>query len=141
MKPCKLPATHSLFPKTVDDLFNQFWGAEPRRGSFNPNIDVTETIDAFLVRAELPGVDADDVEVTVGPDSLTLKGEKKADIGPDDAKGHISERAYGPFQRSFTFRSAISTDDVLAEYKKGVLHVTLKKAQSEKVRKIEIRGE
>ena len=142
MQPSNVPSTRSsLFPKTVDDLFSQFWGPEVRRGAFDPAIDVRETPEAFLVRAELPGIDADEVEVTVSPDSLTLKGEKKLEAETEDAKGHITERVYGAFRRSFSFPSAISTDDVQAEYKKGVLHVTLKKAESGKTRKIEIRGE
>ena len=81
-----------------------------------------------------------EVEVTVGQDSLTLKGEKKVETRAEGIRGHITERVHGAFERRFKFPAAIATDGVDAEYKRGVLHITLRKSEAAKARKIEVRG-
>ncbi len=139
MKLCNVDNSRSLFPTNIDDLFSQFW-AEPFAAAtgYTPPIDVKETEDAFVVAVELPGVSAGDVEITVGNDTLTLKGEKKTET-VDDATGHVKERRYGAFQRTFSFPSQISTEGVVAESKDGVLRIAIKKAEAAKTRKVEIR--
>ena len=141
MKSNKLQRSNSLlFPSTIDELFHRVWG-EPLRQTWAPSVDVKETSDAYVIRAEIPGIDVGDVEVTVTGDGLTLEGEKKIETESDDEKGHISERVYGKFSRSFSFPTAISTEDVVAEAKKGVLTISVKKAEAEKTRRIEVKGE
>lgn len=139
MKPCNVPS-NALFPRTIDELFNQFWTESPR-ASFEPLVDVDETPDSFVIRAELPGIDVGDVELTVEADTLTLKGEKKTVRVIEDARGHIRERSHGTFSRTFTFPSPISTDDVVAEANRGVLEITVKKAETSKRRRIDIQGD
>ena len=142
MKPCKLPSVRSslLFPSTIDELFNRFWNDSPKY-EFAPNVDVKETPESYVIRAELPGVDADDVEVSVTSDSLTIKGEKKVETKTEDERGHITERVYGTFSRSFTFPVPVAPEEVTAEAKKGVLHITVKKSETEQTRKIEIKSD
>ena len=132
--------TNFLFPRTVDDLFQQFWG-ETSHAKWTPAVDVKETDDAYVLVAELPGIDVADVELTLTSDTLTIEGEKKIvteGVGPP---GQITERRFGKFSRSFTFPSAVATDEVVAESKRGVLTITVKKAEAGKTRRIEIQGD
>lgn len=140
MKPAIVNPCTTLFPRTIDELFNQVW-AEPKRASFAPRVDIDETAESYVIRAELPGVDAGEVELTVDAETLTLKGEKTTLTETEDARGHIRERSHGSFSRTFTFPNAISPDDVTASATKGVLEVVVKKAETAKTRRIEIKGE
>jgi len=136
MKPGKAaPAT--LFPQTIDDLFHHFSSDAPR-GGFAPLVDVDETPDSFVIRAELPGVDLSDIELTVEADTLTLKGEKKLVRDVHDASGHIRERSHGTFLRTFKFPSSITPEDIAAKSSRGVLSVVVKKATSSAQHRIEI---
>jgi len=143
MKPCKLPSVHSslLFPSTIDELFSRFWNDSPKH-EFTPSVDVKETPESYVIRAELPGVAAEDVEVTVTSDSLTIKGEKKIETTEtEDEKGHITERVHGTFSRTFTFPVPVAPEEVTAEARKGVLHITIKKSEAEQTRKIDIKSD
>ena len=141
MKPCKLPVvSQSLFPRTIDELFNRFWDDSRSGTSWSPSVDVSETPDAYIIRAELPGVDVGDVEVTVTSDSLTIKGEKKVE-NVADAEERVSERVLGAFSRSFSFPVHVATDEVQAESRRGVLEITVRKAETAKTRRIEIKSD
>ena len=126
----------SAFQRSVEDLFSQLW-TEPKRQSFAPLVDVDETADSFVVRVELPGIDAAEVELTVESDSLAIKGEKKL-LDVEEGHSYIHERRHGKFSRTITFPSVISTDDVVALANKGVLQITVKKAQASKRRRVDI---
>lgn len=106
-----------------------------------PSIDVKETDKAVEVEVELPGVDEKDVQVTYSGGVLTIKGEKKAE--KEETKGgyHLSERSYGSFFRSLTI-DEVDADKIEATFAKGVLKLTLPKAQSAqaKTKKIEIKA-
>ena len=147
MIPSKLPAVTGslLFPRSVDELFHRFWGNAHRDVSrdtaFAPAVDVRETKDSYVFQVEIPGIDAKDVELTVTPDRLTIKGERAVETASEGETVHIFERTHGSFERSFTFPAPVATDSVTAEAKRGVLHITVTKAEKEQTRKIEIRGE
>jgi HSP20 family protein len=96
-------------------------------GMPTPAIDVTEDSTAFKVTAELPGMSEKDIEVAVTGDTLTIKGEKKAEKEEQDKSYYLSERSYGVFRRSFALPEGIDTDKISAEFAKGVLMVTLPK--------------
>lgn len=128
------------FPRTVDELLLQFWGGSDS-GGWTPAIDVKETDEAYVLTAELPGVDAADVELTLTADTLTIEGEKKSVTVGEGESGQITERTFGKFSRSFTFPSAVAADEVAAESKRGVLTITVKKAETGKTRRIQIQGE
>ena len=147
MRHSKLPSVAGslLFPRSVDELFKRFWGdahCDVGRGTgYAPAVNVKETEDGYHFQVEIPGIDAKDVELTVTPDRLTIKGEKEVESASDSEKIHVFERSHGSFERSFSFPVPVSTDSVTAECKRGVLHVTVAKAEKEQTRKIEIRGE
>jgi HSP20 family protein len=103
-------------------------------------LDVCETEQAFVVKAALPGVKPDDVQITVHGDTLTIRGESKTE---EDKKGehwHLRERRYGTFHRSLTLATAVNSDKAHADFDLGVLTLTLPKAESAKPRQIKVGG-
>ena len=109
------------------------------RGNWVPSVDIFETDKHDLVlRAELPGMSREDIEVTVENGTIVLKGEKKFDQAVKDEQYRRIERAYGTFHRSFTLPNTVDTSKVTAEYKNGVLTVTLPFKEEAKPRSINV---
>ena len=132
------------FRREMDRLFDDFFGAWGGRalapfgegwGAFSPQVDVAEMEDEIKVSAELPGLDAKDVDVTVSHNTLTLKGEKKQEHEEKGEGYYRSERSYGSFQRSIPLPGTVETDEADAAFDKGVLTITFPKAAAEKGRK------
>ena len=116
----------------VDELFNALTGAmrpvrEPlwRAARLFPPLNVGKTREGYQVTAELPGIKAEDLEIDVTGDTLTLKGERKSVSLNEKASYHRRERATGTFQRSVTLPARVDGENVKAVYKDGVLTVTL----------------
>jgi HSP20 family protein len=107
-----------------------------------PAIDISEDEKMYKVSAELPGIDAKDIDVSVSGDTLVLRGEKRQEKEEKDKNYHFSERAYGSFQRSFQLPSTVDRDKVAADFSRGVLTITLPKtAEAQKPqKKIEIKS-
>ncbi len=105
------------------------WGA-------SPVVDVVETEKAYEITAELPGMDAKDIELRFAHDTLTIKGEKKEEKEEKKKDYYLSERRYGSFQRTFQTPDGVDPDKIAASFEKGVLKVTLPKtAQAQKQEK------
>ena len=129
------------FRQEMDHMFDEFfegrapalWGEEWT--GFAPRVDVAETDQEVKVTAELPGLDAEDVDVTVSHDVLTLKGEKKQEHEEKGEGFYRSERSYGSFQRSIPLPSTVETDKADAAFDKGVLTVKFPKTEAETDRK------
>ena len=96
-------------------------------GSWAPSVDIFEHEGNLVLKAELPGVDPKDVDVRVENNVLTLRGERKFETEVKKEKYHRVERAYGTFSRSFTLPNVVDTEKIKADYKDGVLQVTLPK--------------
>jgi HSP20 family protein len=109
------------------------------RGSWVPAVDIFET-DAhdLVVRAELPGISSDDIEVTVENGTLVLKGEKKFEAEVKEDQYRRIERTYGTFHRSFTLPNTVDTNKVSADVKNGVLTVKLPFREEAKPRTINV---
>jgi HSP20 family protein len=107
------------------------------RGTF-PAINLYQQDDAIVLTAEAPGVDPDQLELTVVNDSVTLKGRREEKDIPDNNRSYRRERQQGAFARTVALPEAINPDSVKAEYSNGVLKVRMEKAESAKVRKIAI---
>ena len=107
-------------------------------GSWAPAVDIYEKDGNIVLKAELPGVDPKDVDVRVENNVLTLRGERKFESEVKREKYHRVERAYGTFSRSFTLPNVVDTGNIKAEYKDGVLHMTLPKREEAKPRQIQI---
>ena len=132
----------STFRKEMDRLWNRAFG-ETAPGSvfeteWQPSADIAETAESITVKAELPGLEPKDIEVTLSDDLLTIKGEKKKEEEKKDEKVHRSERFYGMFERSFRLPSSIKMDKVEAKFEKGVLTITLPKTEEAKTKEIKV---
>jgi HSP20 family protein len=109
------------------------------RGNWVPAVDIFETENHDLVvRAELPGVERDHIEVSVENNTLVLKGEKRFDTAVKEENYRRIERTYGAFQRSFTLPNTVDTGKVSADFKHGVLTVTLPFREEAKPRTISV---
>ncbi|HEX8161876.1 MAG TPA: Hsp20/alpha crystallin family protein [Pyrinomonadaceae bacterium] len=111
------------------------------RGAWMPSVDIFENKDSIVLEAELPGMNREDFELTVENNVLTLRGERRFEKKDEADNYHRVERAYGSFTRSFTLPQTVSPENAAAEYKNGVLRVTLQKREEVKARRIEIAGE
>jgi HSP20 family protein len=111
------------------------------RGAWNPNVDIYENKDQIVVEAELPGMNREDFDLTVENNVITLRGERRFEKKDEADNYHRVERSYGSFTRSFTLPQTVSGEGATAEYRNGVLRVTLPKREEAKARRIEISGE
>ena len=111
------------------------------RGAWNPSVDIYENKDQIVLEAELPGMNREDFELTVENNVITLRGERQFEKKDDSDNYHRVERSYGSFTRSFTLPQTVSAEGANAEYRNGVLRVTLPKREETKARRIKISGE
>jgi len=121
------------FRTEMNSLFDNFFRGfelEPswaRLGAFNPRIDVRESEKEISVSAELPGLDDKDIDVSLTRDAVTIKGEKKKEKESKGKDFYRMERSYGSFTRTIPLPAEVDTDKVRAEFKKGVLNISLPK--------------
>lgn len=130
-------------PDLFDRFFEDFWKPAPFAETetwFAPSIDVSETDDTITVKAEIPGMKKEDIDITVSEGLLTLSGEKKADHEEKGESYHVRESRYGAFRRSIRLPAEVESDQIDAGYQDGVLTVTVPKGEGAKRKKIEVRG-
>jgi HSP20 family protein len=106
---------------------------------WSPPVDIAEDEKEYTIKAELPGVNKEDVKVTVEGGVLSITGERKAEKEEKDKKYHRIERNYGTFVRSFTLPEGAASEKVSAEFKDGVLKVHLPKDETAKPKSIEVK--
>ena len=130
----------------VDDLFNRrfmsfFDGADngETMANWTPAMDVIENEDSVLLRAELPGLSEQDVEINVENNTLSLKGEKKLEHSEEDGHYRRVESRYGSFYRSFSLPNSVDQDKIDAHFVNGVLEISLPKAEQAKPKKIAVK--
>lgn len=128
----------SSFDRLFEDTFSHLWGEGPERSSWAPAVDIVETEDAVLLRADLPGVDPKKVDIQVHDNVLTLRGERKFESEAREDNYHRVERSYGSFTRSFTLPRTVDATRVEATYKLGVLEVRIPKRPEAKPRQIKV---
>jgi HSP20 family protein len=137
-------------PNVWDEIFNirndfdRLLGrSETQVSAWCPVVDVRETQDQLMLQAELPGVTADDVDVSVENGVLTISGEKKQEVreGEEGSNYHLVERRYGRFERRFTLPRTVDAEKVAANYESGILTVTLPKAERARPRRIQIKAD
>ena len=112
--------------------------AEDGRSSWSPAVDIFENGDDLVIRAELPGVNKNDIDVRSQDGSLVLRGERKREEEITDDNAYRLERSYGGFVRSFRLPETVDAARIGASYKDGVLEITLPKAEESKPKRIEI---
>ncbi len=111
------------------------------RGAWNPSVDIYENKDQIVLEAELPGMKREDFDLSIENNVITLRGERRFEKQDEGDNFHRVERSYGSFARSFTLPQTVQTDQVAAEYRNGVLRVTMPKREEIKARRIEVAGE
>jgi HSP20 family protein len=111
------------------------------RGSWSPSVDIYENKEQIVLEAELPGMNREDFDLTVENNVITLRGERRFEKKEDTDNYHRVERAYGSFTRSFTLPNTVSGEGASADYRNGVLRVTLPKREETKARRLEVKGE
>lgn len=132
-------STQDRFNRLFNQTLSQVFGEEDRKlGTWAPAVDVFETDQNLVVKAELPGIDPKDVEIRVESNTLFLKGQRKFEIEVKEENYHRIERSYGSFTRTFALPGSIDAEKVSADYKSGVLTLTLPKREEAKPKTIKI---
>ena len=134
------PARLRDFPPAIDELFQQFSNAvHPAGDNWAPRVNISETPQAYIVKAEVPGIDPKDVEVTVTKDDISLKGEKKTEQLEQNESLYYSEQITGSFHRQFSFPSPVAADGAEALAENGVLTIKVPKAKEAQTHKVQVK--
>lgn len=130
--------------KEMNRLFNfslarHPWGENTLLGGqWAPAVDIYDSKDQILVKADLPGLNKDEIEVSVEEGSLVIKGEKKRDTEVNEENQYKTERFYGSFYRTIPLSSKVDAEKVNAKYQDGVLTLTLSKKEEERPKQIKV---
>ncbi len=125
------------FPRRFDSLFDELWGGRrpslaQDNGFLAPNVEISESDDELQFVVELPGIDKDDVDVSITDDVLVICGEKKQEEEKEERDYHLSERIYGSFRRSFALPQNANADKADAKTVNGVLTIKIPKVAAAK---------
>lgn len=125
-----------LFDETISKV--KIHDEEFERSGWTPPVDIYETENHIVLKAELSGIDKKDIEVEIRDNILMLKGERKVEKNVQEENYHRMERSYGIFQRVFTLPYAVSKDNITAKYHDGVLEIVLQKVEEQKPKHIRV---
>lgn len=131
------------FNREMDSLWDRFAGNFPfveSEREWLPSVDVSETDGDIAVRAELPGLEAKDIDLNITGDILTIRGEKRGKEEVKEENYYSRESYYGAFQRAVRLPAGVQSDKVKANYKNGVLDIRLPKSEKSQSQKIEIKS-
>jgi len=129
------------FNRAFNTAFPGFFGKFEEgllSGKWSPSVDIYEDQNAIKLEADLPGVKPEDFKLSIENYKLTLSGERRFENDTREDNWHRVERNYGSFTRTFTLPSTVNVEDVRAEFKDGVLYVTLPKREEVKAREIQV---
>ncbi|MGD8531622.1 MAG: Hsp20/alpha crystallin family protein [Syntrophobacterales bacterium] len=126
--------------REMDRIWDRF-SQEPStyEQHWNPSLDLMETEASLVAEVEVPGINPDDIDISVTSDMLTVTGEKKREPGVQGKNYHFMERAYGRFSRSIPLPTAVNPDRVEARYKDGILTIAMGKSGAAKSKRIEVK--
>lgn len=135
--------TRHPYNRLFHDLFGEFRPASGIANEFGGSayglpIDVEEDVQGYTVRADLPGIDRDDIKVNIHDDVLSINAETTAETSDDSVRAVIRERRFGKFSRSLRFPVPVDGEAIAASYDNGVLSITLPKAEHVKPRQIPV---
>lgn len=127
----------------IDTLFDRFIERplSTLTGQLIPPLEISETDTEITLKMEIPGIEEENMDVSIVNDILTVRGEKKREREESGRSYHVNERNFGPFTRSVTLPVAVRVDMVRASYKKGILEINLPKKELTQAKKIEIQTE
>ncbi len=136
----RTPQLFDRFRREMDELFGDFFGREDGgERAFAPRTNIAETETHYEISVDLPGVKADDVTVELKSGNLWISGERKEEREEKGTTWHRVERQHGQFCRVFPLDMDVDADHIEAEYKDGVLRVTVPKSQTVRPKKIEVK--
>ena len=128
----------------MNHLFKDLWGGRNREGveygAWIPAVDLREEQKQYVIEADLPGVNKDDIDINVENNVLTISGERHFSNEEKKDSYHRIERTYGKFMRSFTLPSRVSSGKVSATFKDGILEVVIPKTEDAQPKKIKIQS-
>ena len=136
----EMPAVQGSLNRFFDDPFFRIsrMVEDSEMGMWNPAVDLYEKDDHFMIKAELPGVDKNDIKIDLKDRLLTLSGERTYDNEVNEENYFRRERTYGKFQRAFTLPADVDSDKIKAEYKDGVLQIEVPKPEEKKAKQVTI---
>lgn len=140
--PWKSTSELSNLRKEMDRLWSEFFGegeVASRTETWVPAVDVSETKDAVIVKAEIPGMDPKDIDVSLSGDTLIIKGEKKEEKEEKDENFYRVEMRRGSFQRAIRIPVPVDKDKIEAKYEKGILKIKLPKTEETRPKQIEVK--
>jgi HSP20 family protein len=126
--------------REMNRLFNGYSPSRLRSAPSYPALNIWANEEGLLVSAEMPGVQVDDIDVSVDGKTLTISGVRKSDDLPEGARIHRRERRFGDFSRTIQLPLAVNSEEVKASFKDGILSILLPGAESEKPKKITIQS-
>lgn len=132
--PEDFPTGIRLFQDTVNRLLSEGGTARP----WSPAVDIFETENELVLKADVPDVELKDIDIQLENGTLSLRGERKFESKKSEGGYHRLERSYGSFERYFTLPDTVDTEKVKADYKNGVLTVTLPKKEVAKPKQIKV---
>ena len=124
--------------RLFEDAFTRLWNEPNDNRPWTPAVDIYETENELVLKADLPEVSLKDIDVRVENQTLTIAGERKFEKDEAQKGFHRIERSYGKFVRSFAIPNAFNTDSISAEFHNGVLSVTLPKKEAAKPRQVKV---
>ena len=133
--------------RDMDRLWDSFFEDRPmvRRGDWMgewlPSLDLLETKNEFVIKAEVPGMTPKDIDISLAEGVLTIRGEKKQEKEEKEENYHFVERSYGSFRRSVRLPGEVQSEKIKAAYKDGILRVTLPKTEETKKKEVKIKVE
>ncbi len=123
----------------MNRMLENIWDTKFSGTGWNPEIDIAETDNDIIVKAEIPGVDPKDIDISIDNNTLTIKGEKKEEKEENGKSYHRAERSYGSFTRTFELPAHVKADEVEAKDHQGLLKITLPKMEPSKAKKITVK--
>ena len=135
-----LVSTQDRFNQLFNETFACAFGDQPEGTphAWVPPVDIYETADSVVLKAELPGINPDDVEIRIEGNTLHLKGERKFEKEVKEEKFHRVERSQGTFTRGFSLPNTVDANKVKAEYENGILTLTMPRREEAKPRTIKV---
>jgi HSP20 family protein len=135
----------SSLRREMDRLWENFFGERPLgriwESEWAPSLDMSETKDNYVVKAEVPGIDVKHIDISLTGDVLTIKGEKRQEKEEKEEDYHLVERSYGSFSRSVRIPVEVESNKIKASYKNGILAITLPKSEKVKAKEVKIKVE
>lgn len=127
--------------REMNRLFNNYSPSIPRNAPSYPAINIWANEDSQIITAEMPGIEASDIDIDVTADSLTISGERNPDTTSNGKSYHRRERDFGMFSRTIQLPFMVDTNKVKAIFTDGILHITLPRAEADKPKKITIKSQ